>query len=293
VQTLSKYYNSTYSTQPKFFSERQMGRGRKTKLVSIANAITLVRQFSATTSDGTRERFVSVLEELLRGNLGLIFDCPNYKAGEGDRASDDDDHDDDDDNSSSSDEDEAVGTALARSVVTGVSPRVPFPKPTRLSDMAPAAVDDSSAAASSATGGAAAGACPKGSGDKAAEVPLASICTESNAAFMIDFSDVRRGPRMETRLPVYNNEEHGFVVRTTQLVAMLYDTPYSCACEVPTHLLAVLSLMRISHLNLLLFSRFWAICARRNSPTTASSSFPSARTATRAASSLSSIPQIS
>jgi hypothetical protein len=83
VQTLSKYYNSTYSTQPKFFSERQMGPGRKTKLVSIANAITLVRQFSATTSDGTRERFVSVLEELLRGNLGLIFDCPNYKAGEG------------------------------------------------------------------------------------------------------------------------------------------------------------------------------------------------------------------
>ena len=52
----------------KVIVEKQIGRGRPTRLISIANAITLVREFPARTSVERRESFCVILQRIADGD---------------------------------------------------------------------------------------------------------------------------------------------------------------------------------------------------------------------------------
>lgn len=52
--------------------ERQLGRGRATRLVSFNNAIRLIRTFPGRTSDDTRDKFVAHIRRLILGDVSSI-----------------------------------------------------------------------------------------------------------------------------------------------------------------------------------------------------------------------------
>ena len=164
AQTVTKFHRSILSTEPAFFKERQMGRGRKTKLVTVAHAISFMRRFPGNFSDSTREKFVTVLEDLRGGNTALIYegsaddahDMDSDSCSSSDSDSDEDDGDDEDDKEyTPTARRMAAKRTLTRTAAVGVSPRVRLVS--RLSDMESVVVDSNPSASSSAAGKARAG----------------------------------------------------------------------------------------------------------------------------------------
>ena len=256
AQTVTKFHRSILSTEPAFFRERQMGRGRKTKLVTVAHAISFMRRFPGNFSDSTREKFVAVLEDLRAGNKALIYEGSaddaqdmDYSCSSSD-SSDEEEEDDEDDKEYTPTAHRMAKRTLTRTAAVGVSPRVRLVSAvSRLSDMESVVVDSnpSAAAPASLSGFAAARgefagepsrpAAPEPttcslSGRSEEEVPADLICCDSNANFFIDFKAVRRNPRFDTQLPVYHHEKFGYAIRTTWLVGMVYDVTYDTAVEV-------------------------------------------------------------